>query len=113
MKPARWLTCAALVFAIFIGLAAGQERTRSVSGVVTDRRGNALKGAAVEIENTRDLSIASYITRGDGRYYFHQLSRDTDFTITAKYKKWWSKSKMLNKLNSKEASEIDLEIPVE
>ncbi len=109
----RLAICAVLLFGMIGPGAAGEERTRSVSGVVTDRRGNALKGAAVQIENSADLSILSYITRDDGRYYFHQLNRDTDFTITAKYKKWWSKSKLLNKLNSKLSSEINLEIPVD
>ncbi len=88
-------------------------RVRSVSGVVIDRRGNTLKGAAVQIENTASLQIASSLTRDDGRYFFHQLNPDIDYTLKAKYKRWWSKPKNLSKFDSKETAEINLEIPVE
>lgn len=86
---------------------------RSVTGVVTDGRGNALPGASVRIEDTRSLAIASYITQRDGRYYFHQLSPDLDYTLAAKYKRWWSKTKTLSKFNEKKEATVDLEIPID
>ena len=90
-----------------------QRTTRSLIGVVTDKRGNVLKGAAVELENNRSLEIISYLTRVDGHYYFHQLSDDTDFTVKAKYKQWWSKPRLLNKLNTDKIVTINLEIPID
>ena len=65
----------------------------------------------MEIENTRSLAVASFITRADGRYDFHQLSPDTDYTLRAKYRNLWSKSRLLNKFNEGARVTIDLEIP--
>jgi hypothetical protein len=44
---------------------------RPLTGVVTDKRGNALSGAVVQLENTTTLGIMSYITDKDGRYFFN------------------------------------------
>lgn len=57
---------------------------RSVSGVVTDKRGNALRGAAVQLENNTDMSIRSYITAKDGRYHFERLNGNDYYTLKAK-----------------------------
>ncbi|WP_180541207.1 carboxypeptidase-like regulatory domain-containing protein [Nevskia soli] len=102
---------ALIVLALVTG-AFGQG-SRAVTGVVTDSRGNPLPGAAVQIENSRSMEIQSYLTRDDGKYYFHDLSRDTDYTLKAKYKRWWSKEKLLNKLNAAKQVTIDLTIPIE
>ncbi len=104
------LMIAMIAGAIWAGAA---PRTRGVTGVVSDKRGNPLKGAAVQIENPVNLDVLSYITGNDGRYYFHQLNTDIDFKLTARYKRWWSKSKTLSKFDSKPQAVIDLEIPVE
>lgn len=94
-------------------LPADRPDTRSVLGRVVDKRGNPLAGAAVQLENTRNQAIASYITHADGQYQFHQLDRDVDFELTAKYKKWWSKRKILSKFNAATHAKIDLVIPID
>jgi hypothetical protein len=43
-----------------------QFEMHSLTGVVVDKRGNILKGAAVQIENTATLAVMSYITGKDG-----------------------------------------------
>jgi hypothetical protein len=90
-----------------------QSELRGVSGVVTDKRGNTLPGAAVELENTNDLSIVSYITGNDGAYHFTKLHDDVDYTLKAKYRKYWSKAKTLSKFNSSKHPKIDLVIPID
>jgi hypothetical protein len=105
---------AVLCLFAFAGQANTEEKkARGVWGIVTDKRGNALNGAAVQIENLGNLSVASYITRADGRYYFHQLNPDLDFELTAKYKKWWSPSKILSKFNGSAHPRVDLVIPID
>ncbi len=108
----------AILFVVFsfalASAAAGATRdapTRTVTGIVTDRFGNVLPGAFVEIENTRSLAVGSYITQTDGRYYFHQLSTDTDYTLRARYRTLWSKSRLLNKFTGGARVTIDLQIP--
>jgi len=90
-----------------------QPEVRSVAGTVTDKCGNALPGAVVEIENTATLSVTSYITGKDGRYHFAELWSDVDYTLKAKYRDYWSKPKTLSKFSSKEHSTIDLVIPID
>jgi protocatechuate 3,4-dioxygenase beta subunit len=53
--------------------------TRSLSGVVTDNRGNGLRGAVVQVEDSVTLSVRSYITGDDGRYHFTRLYADIDY----------------------------------
>jgi len=86
---------------------------RPLTGVVTDKRGNTLPGAAVQLENTVTLSVVSYITGKDGKYRFNLLHDDVDYTVKAKYRKYWSASKTLSKFDPAKHPEIDLIIPIE
>jgi hypothetical protein len=86
---------------------------RSVTGVVTDNRGNALSGAAVQLKGTISLKIMSYITGKDGRYYFNRLSANVDYTLTVKYRSHWSKPKTLSKFDSSKTPVVDLVVPVD
>ncbi len=96
-----WLPCQA------------QTVMRSVTGVVTDKRGNTLPGAAVQLENTVNLSIMSYVTGKDGRYHFNNLDGDIDYTLKAKYRRYTSERKTLSKFNSSKHPAVDLVIPAE
>jgi hypothetical protein len=90
-----------------------QFKPRPVAGVVTDKRGNTLPGAIVQLENTRTLTVRSYIISKDGRYHFEGLNDDVDYTLRAKYRNYWSEPKTLSKFNSSTHPEIDLMIPIE
>ena len=90
-----------------------QFEVRTVSGVVTDKRGNALPGAAVQLENLNNLSIMSYITGKDGCYHFNGLLDDVDYALKAKYRSYWSGRKTLSKFNSSKNPRIELVIPIE
>jgi hypothetical protein len=62
----------------------GEPRTRSVQGVVS-RAGaeTPVVGAVVQLKNTKTLQIRSFITKENGAYYFHELSPDIDYELTA------------------------------
>jgi hypothetical protein len=90
-----------------------QFEVRAVSGVVTDKRGNALPGAAVQMENLNNLSIMSYITGIDGCYHFNGLHDDIDYTLKAKYRNYWSERKTLSKFNSSKHPWIELVVPID
>jgi hypothetical protein len=96
-----WLPCSA------------QFDLRALTGVVVDKRGNTLKGAAVQIENSATLAVTSQITGKDGRYHFNLLNGDTDYTVKARYRRYWSRPKTLSKFNSSKHPEIDLVIPID
>jgi Carboxypeptidase regulatory-like domain len=90
-----------------------QFEVRNVSGVVTDQRGKALPGAAVQLENLSNLSIMSYITGKDGCYYFNNLRDDVDYTLRAEYRNYCSRRKTLSKFNSSNHPWIELVVPVD
>jgi hypothetical protein len=90
-----------------------QLQSRPVTGLVTDLRGNALPGAVVQLENTVNLSVRSYITRKDGRYFFTGLNSDIDYLLKAKYRNYWSKPKTLSKFDTSTHPEVNLMIPAE
>jgi hypothetical protein len=96
-----WLPCEA------------QYKPRPVAGIVTDKRGNTLPGAIVQLENTRTLIVRSYITLKDGHYRFDGLNDDIDYTLRARYRNWWSVPKTLSKFNSSPQPEVDLTIPID
>jgi hypothetical protein len=44
---------------------------------------------------------------------FNELSYDFDYTLKARYRKYWSKSKTLSSFDSAAHPEIDLIIPID
>jgi Carboxypeptidase regulatory-like domain len=90
-----------------------QNGPRPVAGTVTDKRGNSLPGAVVQLENTRNLTVQSFITKQDGRYHFEGLSEDVDYTLRARYRNYWSEQKTLSKFNGAAHPEVNLVIPIE
>ena len=90
-----------------------QYKPRPVVGIVTDKRGNTLPGAIVQLENTRTLTVQSYVVHEDGRYHFDGLNDDVDYKLRAKYRNYWSEPKTISKFNSSTDPEVDLVIPIE
>lgn len=90
-----------------------QFTERSVTGVVTDKRGNTLPKAVVLLENTANLTVRSYITGKDGAYHFAGLNGDIDFTLKAHYRNYWSTTKTLSKFNSAKRPQVNLVIPID
>jgi hypothetical protein len=109
----RRFILASLIGLLILATAGAQFKLRAVSGIVTDMRGNPLPGVAVQLENTRNLSIRSYITDKDGKYCFSDLNDDVDFTLKAKYRNWWSKPKTLSKFSPSIHPEVNLVIPID
>ena len=99
--------------ALMLSLSNAQSAARSVSGVVTDKRGNTLPQAVVLLENTSNLTVRSYITDKDGQYHFDGVNDDVDFTLKARHRNYWSSKKTLSKFNSAKRPEINLVIPIE
>jgi hypothetical protein len=79
---------------------------------VTDKAGNLLGGAVVQLENTTDLTVRSYITQTNGRYFFQGLNSEIDYTLKAHYMNCWSSQKTLSRLDSSIHRRIDLVVPV-
>jgi hypothetical protein len=124
MNPHNYLLIRALAILRRSGLVAAlalltwlpsqsQLQPRSVTGIVTDKRGNALPGAAVQLENMVNLSVRSFITPKDGRYFFTGLNTEVDYTLKAKYRNYWSQPKTLSKFNESSHPVVNLMIPID
>ena len=93
---------------------ASDSHWRFVTGVVTDKRGNGLAHAVVQLEDEITLSVRSYITGDDGRYHFSEVNADIDYHLRARYRMHWSKPHSLSRFDSpKDHDDIRLVIPVD
>jgi len=80
---------------------------------VTDKKGNALADAVVQLENQITLSVQSYITGDDGRYRFSRVNADIDYTLRARYRSHWSKPHFISRFDSLKNRDIGLVIPID
>jgi hypothetical protein len=110
-----WL---ALLLALFLSTGAvvaqkknkGEESNRSVQGTVTTEDGSLAVGAEVQLKNTKNLQIRSYVTQKEGTYFFHGLSPDVDYEVKAQYNGVWSSSKTVSSFDSRKDVTLDLKI---
>ncbi len=89
-------------------LALNAQTARSVRGIVYDQDGTPLKGAVVQIENTRTLVIRSYISQDDGAYQFHGLDPNVDYKLRATYHRVSSSVKTLSMFNERPIAFINI-----
>ena len=86
------------------------ETTRSVSGTVRGLKDETVDGAVVQIKDTRTLRVRSYITKADGNYFFHGLSKNSDYELRAESKGSASDKKTLSVYDSRENPVINLQL---
>ena len=73
-----------------------KKRTRTVKGLVTDKRENPIRGAVVQLKNTKSLVVKSFFSTPDGEYYFHNLDLSVDYEIKAKYGDFTSRTRTVS-----------------
>ncbi len=87
-----------------------EPTVRSVQGTVTDAAGTPVSGAVVHLKNTKTLQIRSYITKEDGSYAFHGLSRNVDYELSAETQNAESGTKALSVFDSRLTAVINLKL---
>jgi len=88
----------------------GSDQTRSVQGIVTGPDDKAVAGAVVQLKNTKTLQIRSFLSQQDGTYYFHGLSPDIDYELTARSGEGASGTKTLSSFDSRKEAVINLKL---
>jgi len=88
------------------------DPTRSVQGTVSAADDTAVKGAIVQLKNTKTLKIRSFITQDNGAYYFHELSPDVEYELTAEDQKngTASPTKKLSSFDNQKVANINLKL---
>lgn len=87
-----------------------QDNTRNVLGVVTNSSGDFVKGAVVQLKNTKSLQIRSFFTQGDGRYHFDGLNNNIDYEVKATYENASSPTKRVSVYDSRKDVILDLKL---
>ena len=110
---------AALWLGIFLicapaGLAQKKKEppTRSVSGVVTTPDDKLAVGAVVQLKDTKTKVVRSFYTVAGkpGEYYFHGLSPDIDYELSAAFEGTVSATKTLSLYDSRKEATINLKL---
>ncbi len=94
-----------------LALHAQAEGARSLSGSVTDKAGNKIKGAVVHLKDTRSLAQRSYITPDDGSFRFAQVSGNSDYEVWADLNGKRTPSKSISSFDTKQTVEMTLKLP--
>ena len=84
--------------------------TRSVGGVVTDAGDKPVTGAVVQLKDLKTKNVRSFYTQAKGDYYFHELSTETDYELTATYRGETSKSKTLSVFDTRKDAVVNLKL---
>jgi len=101
-----------LSFLFALSSLAAQGPTRDVHGTVT-RGGEPVRGAIVELKDTKTLAVRSFITDKNGHYQFYDLNTDSDYEIRAQYHGKWSQTYRLSRFNEAHHPTINLKIRTE
>ena len=102
------------VFLISAGAAWAQKTkeptTRSVIGVVTGADDKVVIGAVVQLTDTKTKQVRSFYTQDKGDYYFHGLSPDIEYQLTASYQGASSTPKNLSIFDTRKEAVINLKL---
>ena len=83
---------------------------RSVSGVVTSPDDQPVVGAVVQLKDTKTKNVRSFYTQAKGDYYFHELSSDVDYELTATFQGVSSKTKTLSVFDTRKDAVVNLKL---
>ena len=86
------------------------QQARAVRGTVTDKHGQILAGAIVQLRDNATLQIRSFITQSDATYHFEQLSPDITYRVQAVYKGNYGRSRVVSRFSSRPLVTLDLVI---
>jgi hypothetical protein len=77
------------------------ERTRTVKGLVTTEAEDPIRGAVVQLKNTRTLQVKSFFTTPAGSYYFHGLDPNVDYEMKAKFDEASSRTRTVSSFDDR------------
>ena len=87
-----------------------ESNTRTVEGTVLSASRQPVRGAVVQLENTKTLQIRSFVTKEDGAYRFAGLSTNDEYALRADYNGASSSTRRLNVFGGRKTVRIDLKL---
>jgi hypothetical protein len=86
------------------------DKLRTVQGTVSDAQDNPVNGSVVQLKNSKTLQVRSFITQDQGKYQFHGLDPNVDYSLKAEYQGGSSASRTLSAFDSRKQPVINLKI---
>jgi len=107
---AIWM--AILLIAVLPGVAQKKKdpATRSVIGTVTTSDGKPAVGAVVQLKDTKTKQVRSFYTQDKGEYYFHELSTDIEYELSATFQGSSSATRTLSVFDSRKEAVLNLKL---
>ena len=87
-------------------------KLRMIEGLVSSKEGVPIQGAVVYLQDSKSLTVKSYLSDVQGRFHFQQLSMSADFDLWAELNGKRSKTKSISQFNSKPNLKFKLKLPV-
>lgn len=87
-----------------------QDRTRTLTGHVYDRREEPVAKAIIYLKNTKTLAVKTYISDPDGSFHFPALSLTVDYEIYAEHDGARSNTKTLSAFDNRKLVNMNLKI---
>ena len=87
-----------------------ESSTRSVSGIVTSADDKPVVGAVVQLKDLKTKDVRSFYTQDKGEYYFHELSTEVDYELTATFQGASSKTRTLSVFDSRKDAVVNLKL---
>jgi hypothetical protein len=87
-------------------------KLRTIEGMVCSKEGMPVQGAVVYLQDSKSLTVKSYLSDAQGRFHFRQLSTSADFDLWAELNGKRSKTKSISQFNSKTDLNFKLKLPI-
>ena len=124
--PGAWLLCALALGAVLStslgappawGSGSPSQSTkvpqlRTIEGIVCSKEGTPIQGAVVYLQDSKSLTVKSYLSDAQGHFHFRQLSMNADFDLWAELNGERSKTRNISQFNSKTDLSYELKVPV-
>ncbi len=96
---------------LLLALPAMAQHMRTVQGSVLNGRQQPVAHAIVYLRNSRSRTVRTYITSRNGRFVFHGLAPDVNYTLHADYHGKRGGTRTVSAFDSQTRIHMDLKIP--
>ncbi|HVG26540.1 MAG TPA: carboxypeptidase-like regulatory domain-containing protein [Acidobacteriaceae bacterium] len=86
-------------------------QARSIEGVVVGDTDAPVQGAVVYLQDSKSMSVKSYLSDDAGHFHFGQLSLTTDYDLWAELNGKRSKTRTISQFNSRPDLHFTLKLP--
>ena len=86
-------------------------QVKTISGIVTDEKGNAIEGAMLEMKDLQTGKVLDIYSQNGGQYQFSDLRFDHDYDIQATYKDIGSEVRQVSSFDTRERLTMNFVIP--